>query len=333
MINFRELPEDGVAFEQLIREICIRLDLHPQWSGKGPDQGRDIIITETIDGPIARFERRWLVQCKHNAHSGKSVGRDDVGNIVDDCMQVGAEGYLLACTTQPSSALVTKLQELEGNKALKLVTKVWDCVDIEKMIFQPQFFALGSLFFRESFRAIPWMVYNSGTPNKWTGNYKDYFIHLSSRVAGTHPQLKACEDIIAKLEQIGPLGENEYVRPRGIYFDDKHEQFYVFADYLIPRDKSPTLKPSNFDKILQDYHGLYSDDSSMWYITIWDIRLRIIIPYSDHFDVDHYDYYNSEKGNFTGGILRGRSISELARYGDFWPDDPSKPKFVRIKMS
>lgn len=329
MIDFRELPEDGTAFEQLVRELCLRSGLRPQWSGKGSDQGRDIVITETINGPVAPFERRWLIQCKHNAHSGKSVGRDDVGNIVDDCHQIAAEGYLLACTTQPSSALTTKLQELQGNKSLHLVTKVWDGVDIEKMIHEPRFFSLGHLFFPRSFATTPWKIYNRGAPNQWTGNYKEYFIHLSSRVAGSHPQLKACEDIIAKLEQVGPLGEYEFVRPRGIYFDDKHQQFYVFADYLVSRDRSPSLKPSDFEKILHDYEGLYSDGGGMWYITIWDIQLRLIVHYSDHFDRDHFDFYTTYEGNYTGGVLRGRSISELA-HSDFWPNDPKLPP-VRIK--
>lgn len=325
MIDFRELPKDGTAFEQLVRELCLRAGLHPVWSGKGQDQGRDIIITESITGPVAPIERRWLIQCKHNAHSGDSVGRNDVGNIVDDCRQISADGYLLACSTQPSSGLMTKLKELEGNKELRLITAVWDSVDIEKMIHEPRCFSLGHIFFPKSFADTPWKIYNRGGPNQWTGNFRDYFIHLTSRIAGTHPQLKACEDIVAKLEQVGPLGESEFVRPRGIYFDDKHEQFYVFADYLVPRDQSPALKPSDFEKVLQDYRGLYSNESGMWYITIWDIQLRSIAQYSDHFDLDHYHYYASEIGNYTGGISRGSSIGELAKLDDSWPNDPTEP--------
>lgn len=73
MIDFKELPQDGTAFEQFIREMCLIYDLHPQWTGKGPDQGRDILITEKARGSIGDFTRRWLVQCKHFAHSGKSA--------------------------------------------------------------------------------------------------------------------------------------------------------------------------------------------------------------------------------------------------------------------
>lgn len=85
MIDFKELPEDGAAFEQFVREMCLNYDLHPQWTGKGPDQGRDILISERARGPVGDFFRKWLVQCKHFAHSRKSVGRDDLGSILDDC--------------------------------------------------------------------------------------------------------------------------------------------------------------------------------------------------------------------------------------------------------
>jgi len=92
MIDFKELPQDGRAFEQLVREILLIYEAHPQWTGQGPDQGRDIVATEELRGPIAHAQRRWLVQCKHFAHADRSVGRDDVGAVVDDCRQIGAKG-------------------------------------------------------------------------------------------------------------------------------------------------------------------------------------------------------------------------------------------------
>src|SRR5262245_2466892 len=98
MIDFSELPKDGKAFEQFVRELLLILGVHPQWTGQGPDQGRDILATEALSGSIEKAERRWLVQCKHFAHSGKCVGRADVGPILDDCRQVDATGYLVVCS-------------------------------------------------------------------------------------------------------------------------------------------------------------------------------------------------------------------------------------------
>lgn len=189
MIDFKELPQDGTSFEQFVREIFLLYDLHPQWTGKGPDQGRDILINEKVSGQLSVFNRRWLVQCKHFAHSGKSVGRSDIGSILNDCKQVGASGYLLVCSTQPSSSLVTMLKEISEQPENNIVTSIWDGVDLEKSLSEPRCFSLGHLFFPKSFSVIPWKLFNTGSPNKWTANYKTYFLHLNSRISGKHPDL------------------------------------------------------------------------------------------------------------------------------------------------
>jgi hypothetical protein len=74
MLNFKELPVDGVAFEQLIRELLLRSEFEVHWTGVGPDGGRDLVVTEKAAGQLAPFQRKWLVSCKHHAHSGTSVG-------------------------------------------------------------------------------------------------------------------------------------------------------------------------------------------------------------------------------------------------------------------
>lgn len=320
MIDFKELPKDGTAFEQFIREMCLIYDLHPQWTGKGPDQGRDILLTEKARGPIGDFSRRWLVQCKHLAHSGKSVGREDLNSIIDDCRQVGAEGYLLACSTQPSASLITKLKEISENPDNRLLTAFWDGVELEKRLAEPHCFSLGHLFFPKSFVATPWKLYNTGAPNKWTAHYKTYFLHLSSRISGSYPNLHECEYIISLLERIEPKDEQEAIRPRAIYFDDKHQTFTVFADYLVPHDQDPRLSPKDFNEVVNDGQGLHSGNGTMWYITYWDIQVQRISRHSDHFDLDHYDFYNPVRGNFAIGSSRGRyTIGDLAEYGNHWP--------------
>ena len=319
MIDFKELPEDGTAFEQFVREICLIYDLHPQWTGKGSDQGRDILIVEKARGSISDLTRCWLIQCKHFAHSGKSVGRNDLGSIIDDCRQVGADGYLLVCSTQPSSSLVTKLKEIAEKPENRLVTAIWDGVDLEKKIGEPHCFSLGHLFFPKSFASRPWSLYNTGAPNKWTAHYKTYFVHLSSRISGRYPDLHECEYIISLLEKVKPKGKHEAIRPRAIHFDDKNENFTVFADYLVPHNQKPSLLPKDFNSILKDQQGLHTEDGGMWFITCWDIQLQHILPYSDHFDLDHYDFYNPVRGNFEIGSLRkDYSIGELAEYGNHW---------------
>lgn len=106
MIDFSELPENGVKFEQLIRELLILEGFEVHWTGVGQDGGRDLTLIEKLEGPLSNYERKWLVSCKHFANSSKSVGREQAGNITEDCRAVGAEGYILACSTQPTAGLV-----------------------------------------------------------------------------------------------------------------------------------------------------------------------------------------------------------------------------------
>jgi hypothetical protein len=303
MIDFKELPQDGTAFEQLIREILLLRNLNPHWTGKGTDQGRDIIATETLTGEIASYTRTWLVQCKHFAHSGRSVGREDVGGIIDDCRQIKATGYLLACSTQASSSLVTKLRELEENSDYKFVARIWDSVDIEKMLMEPRYFALGHLFFPRSLENTSWKIYNRGEPNKWAAHYKDYFIILTSRIAGDYPDLKDCETIIKRLESI-ELGAEEYLRPRAIYYDDKHDSYTVYADYLYPIKQKPKFRGEDFNRLLKNGRGLYADEQYEWKLTWWDIEFREVITVSDHFHIDHPEYYSTYMASYEAGMMR-----------------------------
>lgn len=308
MIDFSELPKDGRAFEQFVREVLLILGLHTQWTGQGPDQGRDILATETLVGSLGEARRKWLVQCKHFSHSQKSVGRKDVGDFAADCRQAHATAYLLACSTRPSARLVTKLKETsEDPKNSLQMTLVWDSVDLEKMLQAPRFFALGHLFFPKSFKLTPWKLYNSGSPSCWSAHYKSYFIHLSSRIAGMHPSLAECEFFVQRLEEVGPLGQHEYVRPRAIFFDDKNGHFIVSADYLVPYNGKPALRPSDFNSVLHD------DTALNRYTASWDIQLKRIDPVSDHFHLDHDEYYRPDVG-----IPRGHTVGRLSAHGDSW---------------
>jgi hypothetical protein len=125
MLNFKELPSDGIKFEQLIRELFIRSEFEVHWTGVGPDGGRDLVVTEKVTGPLAPFERKWLISCKHFAHSGKSVGLEDVRDITDACRAVNATGFLLVCSTQPSSSVVRRLHEINagGIRAVNSIQK------------------------------------------------------------------------------------------------------------------------------------------------------------------------------------------------------------------
>lgn len=315
MIDFTELPTDGTRFEQLIRELLLVAGLSPHWTGKGADQGRDIVAEESATGPLGSFRRTWLVQCKHNAHSGKSVSISDIPSVTDDCTQASADGYLLACSTHPSAGVAQKLHEIAGDLSNRLVTTIWDSVDIERRLREPRAFGLAQSFFPMSMRGTPWSVYNMGAPSKWAAHYKGYFIYLNSRISSHFPSLAEVEAIVGKLESIPPQAAHEVVRPRGVYFDEKHEHFHVFADYLVPERKSPSLSPSDFEAILRDGAGLHSDSGAERYLTFWDVRLVRTMPFSDRYQEDGSEYYEPHMPKFEVGEARGPTIGELAGLG------------------
>lgn len=314
MINFKELAQDGIGFEQMVRELLIRSGFEVHWTGVGPDSGRDLVVIEKSKGMIAGFNRKWLVSCKHYANSGKSVGINDVQDITDACEAIGAQGYLLVTSTQPSSAVVKRFEEIEQRG--KLVVKYWDSIEIEKRLNTPNTFPIISLFFPETSKSMLWKIYNTNSPDFWVANYKDYYIYMGSRTANSFPSLEDIEVIVNKLESIELPKSDKWsshkIRVRAVYFDNKHEHYCVFADYLFPiGEEEFVLKPSQIDSYLDDGSGLYSEGNFEWYLTNWDIKYIPTNQMSEHFHSDHKDYYTKYISNFKVGYERDGFISEL----------------------
>jgi hypothetical protein len=162
MLDFKELPQDGEAFEQLIRELLFSYGMTVEWSGRGPDGGRDLICRESLKSLIAPTNRTWLVQCKHFAHANRSVGVDDLDNIVDSCAHHNATGYPLVCSTQPSSAVVNRLEGITTNPGNSITATFWDGVTIERLLSQPRHCAIAQRFFPVS--ASNWRIYATERP-------------------------------------------------------------------------------------------------------------------------------------------------------------------------
>ncbi len=314
MIDFTELPSDGVKFEQLVRELLLRSGFEVHWTGVGPDGGRDLIAIESAAGLLAPFRRKWLVSCKHYANSRKSVGLDDVTDINDACDAVGASGFLLACSTQPSSTVVRRFEEIESRG--KFVIRYWDSVELEKRLSSPQTLPLIHLFFPVSATANPWHIFATYSPSCWAANYKDYLIYLGSRTAHSYPSLKEVEEIVRRIESVKlPTGTDwnrHFLRPRAVYFDDKHENFSVFVDYLFPRSQEDTtLPPATLNESFRDGEGLHSDGTGSWYTTFWDVRYVPCLQISDHFHLDHKDYYEPFMHQYMVGMARDRFLGDM----------------------
>ncbi len=87
---------------------------------RGPDDGRDLILEEIRSGVGGTTTVRWLVSCKHNAHSKNqaSVGVDDEVDIEGRVRQHKCQGFIAFYSTVASSGLMRKLEALECEKQI-----------------------------------------------------------------------------------------------------------------------------------------------------------------------------------------------------------------------
>ncbi len=145
----------GEGFEQLIRQIGKRMNLSPRWSGRGPDDGYDLLFTEILTGCLSKDKITWLVSCKDNAESGKSVCESDLPNpsIKDKLIQHNANGFLLATTTTVSAGAKKLLDSLDNNDG-DIRTLVWDSSEITNILLIRNNYDLIQQFLPESYKQL-----------------------------------------------------------------------------------------------------------------------------------------------------------------------------------
>lgn len=304
MLNFKELAQDGQDFELLVREILFRAGFHVVWSGRGADGGRDLVCTDTHQTILGIDQKKWLIQCKHFAHSGRSVGVADLDDIVTSAVQHKCTGYLLACSTFPSSAVVQRLEGIAANADSRMSTNYWDAVQIERQLATPQMWRVAQRFFPDS--ATGFELYATEKPNRWIVNYKGYYFHLSNRIgSASQMHLQSIAARVAEIEAIQLPGQH-HLRIRAVYYDDKNGGYRWYLDYLRPRGQMPYVSTPKLKEILKDGWALEDGQSYNF-----DIVQRNTSPSSDHFDMDHYDYYSQGQDAFGWGGERSALDVEL----------------------
>ena len=127
-IDFSELNSE--QFEELCEDLFKAMGFNdplPERSGRGPDLGRDLIVTEHRDsgilGSLRRF--RWLVECKNFAISDKSVQPQDIGSITDKLVLHNADGYLLITSTLPSTTVENIIRAIDNTERLSFEATYW----------------------------------------------------------------------------------------------------------------------------------------------------------------------------------------------------------------
>lgn len=317
MLNFTELPKDGVRFEQLVRDLLLRAGLRPHWTGVGADSGRDLLATEHLIGPLRPTEALWLVDCKHFAHSGRSVSVKDVTDIVDRCQRVSATGFLLATSTQPTAELTRKLLELQQKHILS--TLVWDGVELENRLLTHSNYALAQRAFPSS-PLDEWQIFYTEREERWTAHYKGQFLFVESRSGIDPPDLRFLGQIVDELQAI-PTAVDENVRVRAIWHDTPNGCFYnCWADYLVPVSKVPSLTKHQVERSVRE-----NIDGQ---VINWDIRLQLTLPDSDYYDLDDDALYLKFREPLYHAIYRARTSTASEGNPDWW--EVHAPKIRRF---
>ncbi|MCD8050692.1 MAG: restriction endonuclease [Clostridiales bacterium] len=296
MLDFKELNKDGNDFELLVRELLYNKGLEVYWSGKGPDGGKDLLCIERYQSCFKEFTRRWLVQCKHNAHSEKAVGISELGVIENSCGQHNADGYLLVCSTFPSAAVVTALEGIEKNR--KITTAFWDCRALERQLLVPENWSIVNLFFPISSKRLGWQISKIDS-YFWHANYNGNIFYFALRI-GTNCDyyLKYIAERLDELESLD-LPKNHYIRLRAVYFDDKYTNFLLYLDYLLPQG----ISEEDFD-LSTDVINFCNDRIIEGVSYDVDLKVYEYNGSSDNFDLDHQSYYAYYISNFKSGMRR-----------------------------
>lgn len=154
MIDYTEIPYDSDYWELFARDFLQKFGFQIESPpDRGPDGGKDILVTEEIQGTLYKGRLRWLVSCKHFATSGNSVSERDEPNILERLASFKAEGFVGFYSTISSSGLNTRLRQLKENNEIKEY-RILDNKLIENYLITSGFSELMFRYFPESYKRI-----------------------------------------------------------------------------------------------------------------------------------------------------------------------------------
>lgn len=98
-------------FEDLIHDLYQKDGFDVVFhAGEGPDGGRDLIISKTIDDSVKSTTKTYVVQCKRHK---TTVNKEHVKAIRDTVDSFKANGYILAVTSKVSEPLLDEMRRLD----------------------------------------------------------------------------------------------------------------------------------------------------------------------------------------------------------------------------
>jgi hypothetical protein len=154
MIDFTEIPFDRDDWELFSRDLLQAIGLHIETPpDRGSDHGRDLLVTETLSGEIGNMRLRWLVSCKHFAHSCRSVTEKDEQNLLERVRGFKADGFIGIYSTLASSGLNHRLEQLRANQDIKDY-KIIDHREVESKLVTVGYSSLLMRYFPKSYKSI-----------------------------------------------------------------------------------------------------------------------------------------------------------------------------------
>ncbi len=154
MIDFKEIPYKDDTWELFSRDFLRQRGFYVE-SGpdRGPDGGKDLLVTEELKGHLNKYRFRWLVSCKHNAKSGKSVSAKEEPDILDRLSAFNADGFIGFYSTLAASGLNTRLNSLREEKKIRDF-KIFDHKAIENVLITVGYSHLLMRYFPESYKNV-----------------------------------------------------------------------------------------------------------------------------------------------------------------------------------
>lgn len=154
VLDFKEIPEahkgSGLqdTFELFARDflsfIGYKILSDPD---RGADGGIDLLVEERRTGVGGETLVKWLVSCKHKAHSGNSVSPTEDANIRDRVEANGCQGFIGFYSTLASTGLSTNLEGMKG----KFEFQIFDREKIEaKLIHSAKGLEIAERYFPKS---------------------------------------------------------------------------------------------------------------------------------------------------------------------------------------
>lgn len=126
--------------------------------GAGGDQGRDISAEELITSRTGKqWILQWMVQCKHYAASGRSVGHREVADIIDFLSTHDADGLLVITDTNLTASLVKKLEKFDRDKKHPYKAVFWNGHRLRKLLLERHLNLLARYFSKPAYH---WSAYS-----------------------------------------------------------------------------------------------------------------------------------------------------------------------------